>query len=71
MNQTNVPIRTEIRIPVGSAPWVNTLATMIASQADCGDSTDPIKNAAETLQHVGMLAWRAGATYRLLVEFAT
>jgi hypothetical protein len=30
MNQINTPIRTEIPIPVRSAPWVNTLASMIA-----------------------------------------
>jgi hypothetical protein len=30
MNQINAPIATEIPIPVRSAPWVNTLANMIA-----------------------------------------
>ncbi len=26
-------------------------------QTDCGDRTDPIKNASQTFQHVGILAW--------------
>jgi hypothetical protein len=30
INQINAPIRIEIPIPVRSAPWVNTLASMIA-----------------------------------------
>ena len=30
MNQINAPIRIEIPIPMGSAPLVNTLASMIA-----------------------------------------
>ncbi len=30
MNQINAPIRIEIPIPARSAPWVNTLASMIA-----------------------------------------
>jgi hypothetical protein len=30
MNQINTPIRIEIPIPMRSAPWVNTLASMIA-----------------------------------------